>query len=305
MGCGFSFLKSAKDGAIVVELGTTLSYKSAEFETLKDICPTNAFELDASVNKKELIDSLVNQLTNYQGISKPTAENLRFKSKEFSIPIPYASGEYRYEYSSDRAANSAARRAFESAMYSQIDALILKVITEYRVKYIKPYYAENSEGSIYVESNRKVSELLEGIRKLAENNLPENFSLIDVHPYQEPYVRDACKMLRKGEIIGSSLVSSVRNQFTYSVSDYECYWDTDDREEFNGTDWRGNYKTKDVYCYKNLNDAFKELSKDLLNACDWASDNIEYQATMWTESLVNSYNELLKKTISEKLAMIK
>ena len=111
-------------------------------------------------------------------------------------------------------------------------------------------------------------------------------------------------MLNKGQLISDELISHVKREFDYSASQYDCYWDWDDMEVYEGTDWRGRDKYKDKYCYRNIRKAFMELAKDLLNACGWAHNDLEYCATGHAEWLVEVYNRELNKVVTEKIKQI-
>lgn len=303
LGCGFDFLSSAPDGSICVSVGTIIDFQGKEIKVLNDICPVGAFELSRTEDKKSILKALLSELKTYKGISKPTKEQLKFNKDEYSIPIPQTSGEYRYEYSSSDAAERAALREFERVMYSQIDTIILRVITEYRVKVVKPYYSASLEdGSVYATSNKKVSEILKGIKNILGNKLPDDFAEVNIIPDRDTL--DLWKMLNRGELISNELVSSVKREFDYPSSQYDCYWTWDDMEVYVGTDWRGNSKFKDKYCYKNIYDACRELAKDLLNACEWAHDDLEDAALRHTDWLVKVYNERLLDCIKKKVQMV-
>ena len=301
LGCGYSFLKSAEYGSIVVLAGTILEDNGKEIAALKEICPVDAFEIVSSASKDKVIKNLIEELMKYNGIKKPTESDFKFDKDNYSIPIPRASGENRYDYSSSNAAESAALREFERVMYSQIDTIILKVISEYRVNLVKPYYSsEEIDGSVYAINNKKVSEILSVIKSILGNKLPDDFASINVMPDRE----DTWKMLNKGQLVSDELISSVKHEFDYPSSQYDCYWDWDDAEMYDGKDWRGRYKFKDKYCYKNINRAFSELAKDLLNSCGWAHDSLERSATGHAQCLVEVYNKELNKVITEKIKQI-
>lgn len=186
-------------------------------------------------------------------------------------------------------------------MYSHIDTLILKVISEYRARMVKPYYSsEEIDGSVYALNNKKVSAILDGIKNILGNKLPDDFAAINVMPDGDV----TWKMLNKGQLISDELISNVRHEFDYPSSQYDCYWDWDDMEVYDGTDWRGRTKYKNKYCYRDIYKAFMELSKDLLNACGWAHDDLENCATRHAEWLVEVYNRELGKVISEKINQI-
>ena len=301
LGCGYSFLQSADDGTIVVLAGTVLKENGKEFTALKEICPVDAFEISSSESKDKVLNNLIEELKKYNGIKKPTESDLKFDKDSYSISIPSASGEHRYDYSSSNAAERAALKEFERVMYSRIDTIILKVISEYRVKMVKPYYSsEEIDGSVYAINNKKVSEILSGIKNILGDKLPDDFATIDVMPNRD----DVWKMLNKGQLVSDELISDVRREFDYPSSQYDCYWDVDDMEVYEGSDWRGRDKYKDKYCYRNVYKACMELAKDLLNACGWAHDDLERSATQNAGWLVEVYNKELNKVITEKIKQI-
>ncbi|MCI5711758.1 MAG: hypothetical protein MR324_01265 [Lachnospiraceae bacterium] len=305
LGCGFDFLNSDEKGNIVVKSGTIIREDSNEFKTLQEICPVGAFQIENNVDKESLYKSLLCQLKNFKGLKIPTEQDLNFNKDEYKISIPLASGEVKYEYSSDSAAERAALREFERIMYSQIDNIILKIITEYRIKYVKPYYTKDiNEGSVYAKHNQKLIKILEGIKQIAGDQLPNDFLAVDIYPDKNSTIDTIWKMLNKGEMISQELVSTVKDEFDYPSSQYDCYWTTRDMEVTVGTDWRGNLKTKDRYCYMNIYEACVELGKDILNACEWAKDDIEERAVGIVEALVEEYNKELKQSIQSKLEQI-
>lgn len=193
-------------------------------------------------------------------------------------------------------------------MYSQIDTLILKVITEYRIKYIKPYYTKD-DNSVYRACNKKAEMILTSIAHILDQeglgaDIPSSFCVVDCFPTEDII----WKMLNKGELLSDEMVSNIRSEFrsnSYSdLSSYECYWDIDDMEVFVGMDFRGRTKYKDKYCYKNLNAAFQELAKDLLSACYYKDDYIVGRASDLAKDLVSEYNKKLENTLAGRVAYI-
>lgn len=299
LGLGYDFLESSPDGGVAVKPGTMLEKESEEYKNLEEICPVKAFELNQSQGEIGVLEDLIQQLKNCKGVEKPSTDRIKFNNKEYTVSLPVASGEYRYEYSSDSAAERAALHEFERAMYSQLDNIILNIITEYRVKKLKPYYTESIEdGSVYASCNEKVTKILNGIKKILGDKLPKDFAEINIYPNRDT----TWKMLNKGELVSDELISSVRSEFDYPASQYDCYWDTDDMEVECGSDWRGNTKYKDKYCYQNLRGAFQELANDILTSCGYASEKIERQAKDAVEWLIKIYNDELKKVIDDKVS---
>ena len=304
LGCGYDFLSAGSNGSIAVIPGTILKIDSPEFKNLQEVCPTKAFEIVTEVDSENALSELIKELKEHKGIPIPTKEDIKFNKDDYYIPIPIASGEYKYDYASDSAAERAALREFERAMYSNVDNIFLKVITEYRIKKIKPYYvATLEEGSVYAKNNQYVSELLKGINNAIGNKLPKDFSFVNVVPDKD--VVGMWKMLNRGELIAEDFISTAKQSFDYSSSSYDFKWDTDYTEVYNGTDWRGNPKYTDKYCYKNVRNAFKELAKDILFCCGLADSDIEERAIDKISYLVDLYNKELKELINKKLQQIK
>lgn len=306
LGCEYDFLSSAEDGSIWVNRGTELSENSPEFKMLKDICPVGAFEIvkTKSLTKQDYVTGL-DKIKNHI-IKCPTKEVLKFDKKEYNIPIPVASGERRYEYSSDSAAERAAEREFDNKMYSQIDTLILKIISEYRVKNLKPYYTKlEGEGSFFAQCNAKLEEFLEDMVGLLKDkgladDLPKKFTNVDVFPDSDII----WKMLNKGEVMSDEMISVVRKEFNGLYRSYLSsynYWETDSMSSYAGTDRKGNVQFGEKYCYKNMHKAFEKLAEDILDSCELASNEIECRAMEIISGLIDVYNDLLHKAMTERV----
>lgn len=300
LGCGYDFLSSANDGSIIVKDGTMLHEDSEEFKTLKDICPMDAFILDKTImtttEKKQLIKKLLQELNKYEEITAPTPKELSFCKDEYKISSPSTLGDLKYVYSNHSAAEKAALNEFESNMYYRLNTIILKIVTEYRVKHVKPYYTVNiDEGSVYAKNNNKISEILQTILNLADEKFDKDFVKIDVFPNKE------CdwKMLNNGELISDECISAIRNEFDYTSNDYSCYWDTDSKETYSDG------KSMQKYCYKNINKAYEKFAEDILNSCYYARYRMEDTAVQVTEWLVKQYNKEIKKVIKSKIKQIR
>lgn len=301
LGLDYDFICSKEDGTIVVKDVTYLGEDSNEYNELVEVCPANAFELivDSNVNSKDAkIINKVNELRNFKGIIFPSKSDVKFNSNDYTIEIPSAHGEHRYEYSSDKAAENAAMQEFQRGMYSQIDNIILKVLTEYRVKIVKKYYSK--ENSVYESCNRELSEKLSSINSLLGNCFNKEFCEFNYYPESDA----VWKMLSKGELISDEMISFVKSEYDYSPSNYDCKWDTDDMEVSAGTDFRGNTKYKDKYCYKNVREAYIELAKDLKASMGYAAERIEERTCELLRGLIEVYNAELQKTLDEKVKMI-
>lgn len=192
LGLGYDFLKSSNNGNVIVKPGTILNDDIVE--SLKEICPVDAFEFGENVSKKRALLDLREKLRNVKGCLLPIIKDFPFDKNEYKISLPMSSGRSGYDYSSDDAAERAAMSEFKSKMYHQIDNLILKVITEYRIKYVRPYYTKDIElGSIYAKVNSEVNGIIEGIKKILAEDTPTALTLVEVYPDSDM----AWKMLNK------------------------------------------------------------------------------------------------------------
>lgn len=292
---GYDFIDSSKNGKIFVKPGTFLNPDSSEFKSLQDVCPANAFVFDKTVGKKKVLLNLRDELVNTPGCVKPTKKDLHFDQTEYSVPMPNSSGRSGYEYSSDDAAERAALSEFKSKMYNQIDSLILKVITDYRIKCVRPYYTESKEeGSVYALANEKANTVINGIREILGSMSPASLSPVNIYPNNDIVWKD----LKKGILLSDEMISAVRSEFTYDADTYSYNWDTDSMEMIAGRDLFGNTKYKDKYCYQDVYKAYRELAKDLLNCCGYASDVLENRAVDLVAPLVEEYNKALREKIN-------
>lgn len=304
VGCGMCYAQYANyfqendDGSAAVNAGKILENKT-EAEKIASVCPNRVISVEsAGENKKQAAMQAIQKLKNFQGCPIPSKSSISFKKEEYHVRVPYSPNEGRYNYSSDRAAESAAMSAFKDGMYNKIDTFILEIISEYRVRYLKPYYTKSlDDGSVYAKTNAEVSKLLKEIENIIGNGLSNDFVTVNVFPNEDI----TWKMLNKGQVLSDEMISSVKREFDYSADDYDCYWDTDDMECYAGTDWRGRTKYKDMYCYRNVGKAFESLGKDLLSACYYARSSLEDRAYEFIESFVKEYNKKLKEVLKNKI----
>ena len=300
---GYDFLEEQSDGHVKIKDNTYLKPDSVELKALMEVCPAQAFEYDKDVkvvSKKQQLMKIKQQLKMWKGIPEPTTKDISFDERKYSMNMPYICGS-NYSYSSDRAAENAAEKAFDNGVYSKIDMFILQVISQYRADKIGPYYTYGEDtNSIYYKENQKIVELLKKAEKLSDKNLGSNFSSFDIYPSNDI----AYKMLVKGELVGDELVDGVHSEFNSgsysSLSSYAMYYDTDDIEVYEGHGLFGD-KYKDKYCYRDLSEATRELEKDLRSALKYRADSIENHALDKIKWLVQTYNEEAKKAISYKI----
>ena len=300
---GYDFLEEQSDGHVKVKDNTYLKPDSAELKALMEVCPAQAFEYDKDaviVSKEEQLMKIKQQLKMWKGIPEPTTKDIAFDERKYSMNMPYIRGS-DYSYSSDRAAENAAERAFNNGAYSKMDVFILQVISQYRADKIGPYYTYGSDtNSIYYKENQKIIQLLKEAEKLSDKNLGSDFSNFEICPSSDL----AYKMLAKGELVGDELVGSVHREFdsgSYSsLSSYSMYYDTDDMEVYEGHGLFGD-KYKDKYSYRDLSEATRELEKDLRSALKYRGDEIERHALDKIKWLVQVYNKEAQQAISAKI----
>ena len=299
--CGIDFLYANTDGTIGVKSGVILSECDKTYKQLKDCCPVNAFELDKTIDKKTLLVDMVNELANNCLLKNITTSDVRFIKKEYNISLPSSSGHRRYDYSSYDRAQRAGLQEAKSKMFSRLDSIIMSVVSEYIVKKGKPYYSDSiEEGSVYVKNNNKINDLLNGIKNVLGNGLPASFGDVNFIPSSSFEWKD----LRKGEYIGRDMLDYVKSEYDYSIDNYDCYIDVDDREVCVGTNWRGDNKYKDKYCYENLSSCYKEMANDILDACSYADDDLEEALVCRVNLIFQEYNYKMKEIINGKIEEI-
>ena len=87
----------------------------------------------------------------------------------------------------------------------------------------------------------------------------------------------------------------------YSLSSYADYCDIDDREEYAGTGMFGREKYVTKYYFYNTDKAFKEMEKDLKDACRTAfRDCIVEQAYGCVKYVVENYSKALSEELEKK-----
>lgn len=312
---GFSskWIEETPDGTFIGKNGAYVDTSDPEVGKLISVCPVGAISVDISIKPesgKSAVEAIIGPLEAIQGLPKPTRNELKFNVDEYSIEFPYPSGERRYNYSSERAAENAAENEFNRIAYSQIDRCILKIISEYRVKKITPYFSKDIKmGSVYASNNQKIVKLLNEAKDFLTSQgitaLPSDFCSFDVFPDKDTL----WKMLNKGELISDEMVGTIRSEFdssSYSsLSSYSSNYDTDEMESYEGEGFFGGSKYKSKYCYYNVYAACRELASDIKSACRYKDDKIEERAVEIASELIKEYNKLMAAEIKRKIAAIK
>lgn len=313
LGLGYDFLDDDGTGRIIVRDGTYLGADDPEFAELQEVCPVGAFSLDTIRKKKsdaEQLEEVVTALRSWEGIPEVSGrQDIPFHIKEYSVSTTADSpGAHSFKYSSESAALDAAEDEFDRIMYSKINTVILQILSEYRVKKLKPWFSMSEDDkSVYVNANNQVSEILDRAKRILGDRLPADFTSFDIRVANDV----TFKMLGKGEVLGSSYVSNIREEFDgydwTGRSHYRMNFDTMDREDMvekKGLFGSSSYVYKTKYCYSGVGKACRELINDIKYAFDMKYDEIEESAAGWANQVVYVYNSRAKEAIQEKISLI-
>ncbi|MBQ8195485.1 MAG: ferredoxin [Oscillospiraceae bacterium] len=280
----------------------------ATVKQLIDNCPVSAIsfvEVQKPMSAKDFIAAATKKISAIATLPTPKQSDFPYNSSEFSVPYYGAAGQYRYEYSSESSANSAAEREFNEKAYSQLKPFALKLVMQYKSKYLAPYYVSGPT-SIYEKKNAEIKSLLAEIAGEYESifgqKLPASFVTFEVFPDTER--NSMLDMLRKDTVFSDEIADLIasKHRSEYPISNYRSTWDTDYEDKYIGKGMFGD-KYKTVYCYKNVEAANKELADDMLRVAGWA--DINEIALDKACVVVDQYNRNMKKAIEEKIAILK
>lgn len=301
-----NLLKENPDGKVIaLEPGIVSEENISLIERVISECPVKAISLvkcglvnaKGKEGLKELIEFIKNKLYNYK-IEFPLPEEYEFNKTEFQTPTAYGRGEYSYEYSSDDKAMRAGLREFDRVMYSQRRAIIQQLLVEYKTKKLNKYSCyEDKKDNFYYSTNRKIENLLKEIieeaKELSNNILfPQGFEKLEVIPkfgIDGDEFNKELNFYQLRHIEELWFVQEIMNELE-SLNWYDTYIDTDYMEDYRG---------KDVYCYKNINDVCNKFGEHLINEFPYVlngSDGIRKVI----EAPINTYIELVNKEIKVK-----
>lgn len=313
LGLGYEFLSDDGSGKIIVRDGTYLNADDPEYTSLLEVCPVGAFSLDSSQKKKnesEQLEEIIESLRNWNGIPEAQGhKDMPFNVKEYHIATTADSpGAHSYKYSSSSQAERAAADEFDRIMYSKIDTFILQILSEYRVKQLKPWFSmEEEDKSVYAAANRQISEILGRAVQILGDRIPSDFAEFDAWVGNDV----TYKMLERGEVMGNNYVSNIRSKFdSYDWTDRSHYLieiDTMERDEMvekKGLFGSSSYVTKTKYCYHGVENACRELAGDIKYACDDLRDEIEQDAAGYVNSVIYTYNKAAKEELKKKIKQL-
>lgn len=278
-------------------------------------CPQKAIAIVedrySGLNLSEIVEQFKKELLAIT-ISDIKMEDIKFEPQNYSVSMPYPSGEYDYRYSSESKAEKAGLEEFDRIAYSQYRKFILEIMVQYKYDKLKYYYDFNGK-SFWEINNKKYEDVLMKFMSLAQASskkklkFPANFTSFEVYPDRTP--REALKncLYILANFEEFRIIDSVWAEFktgSYSNrSDYASYMDTDDTEEYLGTSFFGGDKYEYRYCYRNVRGAVEEFIRDLKNAMKYVDlEESPYHAINYG---VKQYRANAEKMISEKLETFK
>ena len=309
---GNDFLEENIDGTAKPIVGKyILPSDEDKVNDVVDKCPQRAIQLvvcEDLGSKKDVIESAINELSEIEDLPKVTTIKDSFDKSDYQISCGNVSGQYNYEYSSSSAAERAAYSAFERAVFSNLDSIIMKIVVQYKAKHFAKYMLTNS-GNIYENKNNEIISVLKNIagkyEAVCKQSLEENFAKFIVSPDTDRY--STYRMFERNELFVDSAVSRIRSEFKSSdygkVSAYiPLYCDIDDMEKSVPT-FGGRYKEKTMYCYGNMYEACNEFIGDLLHSAYMST--IDELAVETANFLQSTYNTNMRKALKEKIEYLK
>ena len=258
-----------------------------------------------NISRKDFISKAEKCLLAISGLKRPELSDFPYNSSEFSIPCYGAVGQWSYDYSSYSSADNAAEREFNSKAYSQLKPFALKLVMQYKSKYLALYYADG-KNRIYEKKNAEIKKVLKEIAGEYEclfgKKLDKSFTDFDVLP--DTYRDSMFDMLKRDTVFSDEVAERIANKHRseYPISEYHSYWDIDSEEKYAGKGLFGD-KYKTVYCYSGVEKANEELAKDLL----WVAGYIDINVTAHDKAcvVVSEYNTNMQKEIKKKIEMLK
>ena len=301
-----NLLKENSDGKVsVVEPGIVSEENILLIEKVITKCPVKAISLvkfglvngKGKEGLKELLAFVKNKLYNYK-VEFPLPKEYEFNKTEFQVHTAYGQGEYSYEYSSDDRAMRAGLREFDRVMYSQRRAIIQQLLVEYKTKKLNKYsYYEDKNDNFYYSTNKKIENLLKEIIEEAKGlsndiSFPSGFEKFEVIPkfgISGDEINRELIVYQLRHIEELWFVQDIMNELE-SLSWYDTYIDTDYMEDYRG---------RDVYCYKNINDVCNRFGEHLINEFPYVLNGSDGVRKI-LEAPISNYIEQVNKEIKIK-----
>ncbi|MED3797878.1 ferredoxin [Lysinibacillus capsici] len=289
------FLMETPDGrAIPKEPGLITAEQYIKFQEVVNDCPVNAIsvedELISALDGSEAIiklKTMINEKIKNFKVPYPKSEEFDFNDKNYEAPSLISQGLSKTTYKSYDKANNEGFYVFKNTMYSQQKALIQAVCVEYKTRQLKKFaYYEKEQGNYYYDINMEISKMLEEAVTLGQAissnkmNLPVNFCDFEVGP-------------DKG-FDGDTWAWALRN--------------------LEQIDWTSKMKDEDFYrTYINVEEYCEEYKYSLYEVESTFREYIVYGLYMQLsdrvdeaiDSTYKKYCEVFKKTLNEKLSLLK
>ncbi|MCM3006322.1 ferredoxin [Priestia koreensis] len=287
-------VEDANGCAIPKEPGLITAEQYIKFQEVIDDCPVNAISVedetitalhgsDAVIELKTMINE---KIKNYK-IPYPNSEEYDFNETNYEAPSFLSQGLSKNTYKSYDKAQNEGFYAFKNTMYSQQKALIQAVCIEYKTRQLKKFaYYVKEKGNYFYDINMEISKMLEEAvllgQYISENkvNLPSDFCDFEVGP-DKGFDGDTWSwILRNLEQL----------DWSDKMKDEEFY-----KTYINVEEYDDQYK----YSLYEVESTFREyivygLYMQLSDRVDQAID-----------STYKKYCEVFKKTLNEKLSLLK
>ena len=297
-----------------------ISIPDNELEMINNLiveCPQNALKIieTKTTNKHgrdgvlDIINKLKNQCNKFS-VKKINNKDVRLNCKDYFIPIPRTTKQYKREYTSKSSAKSAAKDEFRRLCYSEAAyrPMIKKVFVEYKVNVLKPYYicsdTQESEYFIYNQEIRKllsdayaeIYDIMDGKIKIPESwkNFSVYFSDEDWDTYQLRSFdeRSTC----------SGVITEFKSRGEYtSLNWYVNRLDYDYDEMYIGEGLFGKMKFKDMWYFSGFDEAAKDFVDDLKFAIDMVSSDIEDEAVEQVNYVLEVFEKKVKDVFNSKI----
>ena len=281
----------------------------AKAEEIVAGCPVQALSIaeGAGADLSKLPEKLQNALAKIT-VPDVTRKDVEMHAQDYRMTCSYPQGEYRYDYSSESRAMSAAESEFDRICYSQYKKFILEVFVQYKEDKLRRFYTFDESG-FWGQINKQYADVLQEFAGAAAAGgimLPADFKEFAVFPggsKNSTLVDIINARLKEFEDRGCNDVMREFNGCNYtSRSDYRDYMDTDDTEVYAGTSFFGNDKYEDKYCYKDVNKACEEYMGDLKDAINYVDYDSQVIDTI--DAALNDYKERVQKEIDKKVALL-
>ena len=323
-GCGLcivncNYLQENTEGNAEPVPGKAIHDK--DMESVKKIiaeCPENALQIveTGSTNRKgaagvvDIITALKNQCNSFT-VRKISNSDVKLNAKDYYIPIPSSSKEYRRDYTSESSAKSAARDEFNRLCYSETAyrPMVKKVFVEYKVNVLKPYYTcTDTEDSAYYAYNQQIRKLLsDAYAEIGEllgenNNVSNSWKEFSVYLSERDWAIEPLKDFDE-KSTSSGIITDLKDRGEYTnLSWYVDRLDFDYDETYVGEGLFGKSKYKDMWYFSGFYEEAKEFIDDLKGSIDSMSGDIEDGAVNNVNYALETFEKKAKEEFSTKIS---